>query len=261
MLSVMIGSGDGTFGAGQSIDLSVNNLVGIPTSLAAGDLNGDTILDLVIATDTNGVAVLSGNGDGTFTYRQSFEFTSNPASVAISDLNADAFADLIVADSSGFITVLMGCVDGTFASQPAFAGTVALASLAVGDLNNDRFPDCVVVSNTGTLSFYLGKGDGQFMQQQLIDTSAGLHFVGISDVNGDGRADIIATKPTSSSLVLWMNDSDAAFSSPITTITHIVVPDAPLIESVVAGNASAVITWSAPKSDGGAPVTSYIIQF
>ena len=261
LLSVMVGAGDGTFGAGQSIDLSVNNLVGIPTSLAAGDLNGDTILDLVIATDTNGVAVLSGNGDGTFTYRQSFEFTSNPASVAISDLNADAFADLIVADSSGFITVLMGCVDGTFASQPAFAGTVALASLAVGDLNNDRFPDCVVVSNTGTLSFYLGKGDGQFMQRQLIDTSAGLHFVGISDVNGDGRADIIATKPTSSSIVLWMNDSDASFSSPITTITHIVVPDAPLIESVVAGNASAVVTWSAPKSDGGAPVTSYIIQF
>ena len=66
-IGVALGNGDGTFKAPTSISVACN-----PVSVATGDFNGDGKLDLAVAAPgcsagTNGVAILLGNGDGTFT--------------------------------------------------------------------------------------------------------------------------------------------------------------------------------------------------
>lgn len=43
-------------------------------------------------------------------------------------------------------------------------------------------------------------------------------------------------------------------------ITPVGLPDAPSIVNVVPENASAIVTWSAPRSDGGKPISRYVIE-
>ena len=64
-VSVLLGNGDGTFGAKLDYGTGVQ-----PASVAIGDVNGDRKPDLVTANGvSNTVSVLLGHGDGTFGVR------------------------------------------------------------------------------------------------------------------------------------------------------------------------------------------------
>src|SRR5436853_1170076 len=74
-----------------------------PYSVAAGDLNGDGRLDLVVANSlANTVSVLLGNGDGTFQPARDFDagLGSGPIWVIVVDVNGDGKPDIIVANQS-----------------------------------------------------------------------------------------------------------------------------------------------------------------
>ena len=72
--SVLLGNGNGTFQAKQSLRAGIN-----PNSVAVADLNGDGKSDLVTADlNDNTASVLLGNGDGTFQAKQSFGTGSGP---------------------------------------------------------------------------------------------------------------------------------------------------------------------------------------
>ena len=61
-------------------------------AIAVGDFNRDGIPDLAVADQqeiSNGVTILLGNGDGTFTAAASPETGSLPNSVAVGDFNGD----------------------------------------------------------------------------------------------------------------------------------------------------------------------------
>ena len=43
------------------------------------------------------------------------------------------------------------------------------------------------------------------------------------------------------------------------SVTPATTPGAPTIGTATAGNASATVTWTAPASNGGAPITGYVV--
>ena len=107
--------------------------VGAGASQAAfADLNGDGTLDALVSdalADT--VAVLLGNGDGTFQSPREFRVGASPGNLGIdlelptyrrdlivADINQDGIPDAIVANySSSDVSVLLGRGDGTFQGQ------------------------------------------------------------------------------------------------------------------------------------------------
>ena len=92
-----------------------------PAGMITADLNGDGVPDIVTAAaGANAVAVLFGNGDGTFQDAVTYPAGSTPSGVAVADLNSDGVPDLIAANAgSNDVSVLLGNSDGTF--QPALA--------------------------------------------------------------------------------------------------------------------------------------------
>lgn len=87
-----------------------------PTSVAAGDFNGDGNLDIAVSSSPqtgNDITVFLGNGGGTFRSPTYYSGGINLGSIATADFNHDGKLDLAVAGADG-IGVLLGNGDGTF---------------------------------------------------------------------------------------------------------------------------------------------------
>src|SRR5215470_20452674 len=66
-----------------------------PTAVAAADINGDGVPDLVVTNDfANNVSVLLGNGDGTYQAAVNFGTGMHPVSITVADFDGDGVLDL-----------------------------------------------------------------------------------------------------------------------------------------------------------------------
>jgi hypothetical protein len=214
---VLLGNGDGTFQPA----VTYNSGGYQASSVASADVNRDGILDLLVANqcatsdtcvDGGQVAVLLGNGDGTF--QPAVTYSSGgyqTVSVAVSDVNGDGYPDVLLANhcaddscaSSGTVSVLVGNGDGTFQAAVTYgSGGFQAASVFVADVNGDGVPDLLVANNcvdsnncaNGVVGVLLGKGDGTF-QPAVPSGSGGYNSTSIviADVNGDATPDLLVT--------------------------------------------------------------------
>ncbi|CAF4854553.1 unnamed protein product, partial [Rotaria magnacalcarata] len=66
----------------------------VPVSIAVGDFDNDTILDLVIANSgEDSMSILLGGGDETFQNQTKYRVGPQPQSVIIGDFNNDSKFD------------------------------------------------------------------------------------------------------------------------------------------------------------------------
>ena len=147
-VAVLLGKGDGTFELGCDCGVGRG-----PVAVVVGDFNADGVQDLAVAYrgtvwGRGGVAVLLGNGDGTFQAASSFAVGASPRSVALGDFNRDGHLDLVVANAgSNSVSVLLGKGDGTFQAAQDFGVGSEPWSIAVGDFNGDGKPDLAVANS------------------------------------------------------------------------------------------------------------------
>jgi len=147
---LFLGKGDGTFQAPVSIAAGTN-----PSALAVSDVNGDGKPDLVIGTtDTNFndyVAVLLGNGDGTFKSPVLYAGQFGMSDIVITDMNGDHKPDIVLASCCGAteMAYLLGNGDGTFQPQVQFNGGPSPYFIAVADYNGDGKPDLAIADQGG----------------------------------------------------------------------------------------------------------------
>lgn len=73
-----------------------------PVAVKIADINHDGIPDLIVANSGNNtIAVLAGNGDGTFRSPQLYPVDGTPRDVAVVDLNRDGTPDVVTANYVG----------------------------------------------------------------------------------------------------------------------------------------------------------------
>jgi hypothetical protein len=200
-VAVFLGNGDGTFQAPKSS--STGGFLG--SSIVVGDFNGDGKLDLAVSNHdgaTPNVAILLGNGDGTFgTPIITATGGGSLQSLATADFNKDGHLDLITTDSTnGDVAIFLGNGDGTFKTPPIVLARQFANVAAVGDFNNDGIPDFVVTSGDGFAYVYLGNGDGTFSAPTTVTlgtpTIFGPTWVGVADFNLDGKLDFVVGEPS-----------------------------------------------------------------
>jgi len=219
-------------------ELSVGNN---PYSVAIGDFNGDSKLDIVAANfGSNSVSIRLGDGSGHFSSPSPAEIGvgTNPKSVAVGDFNGDSKLDVVVANSgSGTVSIRLGDGNGHFTSPTPAQISVGSSpnAVAVGDFNGDGKLDFATANGLdNNVSIRLGDGGGHFTSpspaQVSVDIAA--YSVATGDVNKDGKLDLMVANYGSDTVSILLGDGNGHFSSP--SPREIVVGSHPL--SVAAGD-------------------------
>jgi hypothetical protein len=199
-VAIALGNGDGTFSAPVTLGST------IPGDPVAGQFTADGNLDvMVVLTTPTGqaqLALIQGNGDGTFRPPVRTPLVRNANILGSDDLNGDGHPDLVLnVLNSDDLEVLLGNGDGTFRAPITInsgSNNSRVGDVAIGRLRGPGAPLDLVTANNdfpGTVSVLLGKGDGTFQPavRTTISDGASPTSVALADLNGDGRLDIVTT--------------------------------------------------------------------
>jgi hypothetical protein len=217
-LEVLPGNGDGTFGAPITTRLPYGLTAYV---IAAGDFNDDGKLDIAAAGESlpnMEIAILLGNGNGTFNADGHYLVSSSCSSLAAGYFTSSKKKlDLAVVES---LYVLLGNGNGIFDSPVAYQSNTLPSKVIAQDLDGDGKVDLVTSdvgsykTNPAGVTVYKGNGNGTFQNGVFYHVGAdeGGHFLATGDFNGDGKPDLVVVNEVNSIITTLLNTGVVSFS-------------------------------------------------
>ena len=185
--------------------------------LVVADVNQDGFPDLVVVSSTGAVAILYGNGSGSFSTSSTSLGVTGVTGAVTGDFNGDGIIDLAVASSSG-MQIFLGTGGGAFTAGASYLSGVTPTRIVKGDFNGDGILDLAVsVSSANTVRVLLGSGAGTFTEYASSPITVGNSPIGLvaADFNGDGYADLAVANSGDNSITVLMS----SFSGPGSSFT------------------------------------------
>jgi FG-GAP-like repeat/Abnormal spindle-like microcephaly-assoc'd, ASPM-SPD-2-Hydin len=221
--SILLGNGDGTFQAPATIFSNSG-------PLAAGDVNGDGKLDLVllnivttspVSSPAQLVQVYLGNGDGTFS--NPYNYFPAPTSysgvgLALADFNRDGNLDVAASNN-----VLLGNGNGTFQGWTSVWLPNPISAAVAGIFVKNGAPDLAALSSgysDTTLYILTNDGTGTLTTAHTYDLQQLGSAIATADVNGDGNLDLVVQgsdlfEPANWSYIVLLGNGDGSFQPPV----------------------------------------------
>jgi VCBS repeat protein/flagellar hook capping protein FlgD len=241
ILRIFPGNPAGTFNTSLLPDTLANPATDAVWQFAIGDMNGDSVPDLVFRWTSNYgqankvpyIGVLLGTGGGSFQSRASYPSslaTTNTRGLLLGDMDGNGTMDVVTVDEVGqsysTIEVAKGNGGGTLGGatlygEPSFANQLyPNTSVVLADVDADGFPDLVevlkedVFANEGySVALVRNDGSGGFAQPLL--SALGLHpsLPIAADFNGDGKPDLALADQVSAVVKIAPGDGTGTFTS------------------------------------------------
>ena len=174
-----------------------------PEAIAIGDVNGDRLDDVVVATtfyfDENSdysIFVFLQTRDGALTAPKRYQYGtfSNQVDLALVDFNSDGVNDVVVCHGAGVSVFLADKANG-FGEPGALSSgeeTRACTNVGIVDIDLDGKADVVAQSWSDDATLYFGDGRGGARSSEVMATGAGgYNSLAIGDVTGDGLPDLV----------------------------------------------------------------------
>jgi hypothetical protein len=160
-LAVLESAGNGQF--------TVRTLTGFGSlvGIGAGDVNGDSAPDLLLAVDSADLeipanVVLRNELNGSFSELLTFGATDT-AKLLAADVNVDGYADVLSVNATGVHQVYFGGSQGGLALQPEFLLSPGTATAALADFDGDEIPDLYLAgADAPSIDVLRNNGIGRF---------------------------------------------------------------------------------------------------
>ncbi|MGP0062493.1 MAG: FG-GAP repeat domain-containing protein [Isosphaeraceae bacterium] len=227
-ITILMGNGDGTFRAGQTVQVGDT-----PYPVTLADLNGDGKLDIITGNlDSNTISVLMGHGDGTFLPEVEYPAGTEPFALAVADFSGDGLPDIAVADyHTGDISLLMNLGGGMFGPPVQMPTAASQIATVTADFNDNGRLDLAVANPLNdTVTIMLGNGDGTYTTGQTIAVGVDPSGLVAADFNHDGQVDLAVACAGSNEVMVLLGLGDGTFCSPI------VLPVGESPQSIVVGD-------------------------
>lgn len=216
--------------------VGTDNISGI-LSAAVGDVNGDGLVDIFVASFSEGnIGWFRNLGSGKFASFQVLIKESFPLAIALGDMDNDGYLDFIYTTTSGVVGIFKntGNPNNTFLATPIIVanGMLPWNSIALLDHNNDGLLDIVLsvywyynfLYQHHSVQYFLNRGNNTFTGPTVIQAypkSVGPITVYAFDVDENGYNDILVLQPFTNTLSffsqnagVWMVERTIALGDP-----------------------------------------------